>query len=673
MAMSTPMTSRTAVRTDPATPAVPERSLAADSPRPHHVFILAAWCGMIAGPLEVGAIVVRKHTVDLNQFYWMSRHFVWLIPLTNLLIFLLLGLLLAMLTLAWPRRGRRLSARLLCGLTVLPPFWAAFPRIYGLAGLLLVLGIAAWVVPILARRAAGFRRFVAISLPVVASLTPLLAATVWMGDRFKQRDEEARPLPPADSPNVLLIVLDTVAADHLSLHGYSRPTSPTLDELARRGIRFDRVQATSSWTLPSHASFFTGRWPHQLSAGWLTPLDATYPTLAEYLGSRGYATAGFIANLFYCGDDTGLGRGFTHYQDYIFPGLSAFKPAGLVDRPLEGLRAIYRFIRDRTALALVPGLFETFDAGNRKPAAVVSREFLDWISRRRQPNRPFFGFLNYYDVHYPYQLPEGSVHRFGMKPGSNHEVDLLENWRTLDKTKLTARDVAFARDSYDDCIADLDEQLGRMLDELGRRGILGRTWLIITSDHGESFGEPAGDFGHGTSLYQPQVHVPLLIVPPESETTVGNPSPTVVPESVCLRDLPATIVDLVHLRAGSPFPGGSLARLWHHPDSGDSADLAPSGPSPAFSEAVPTNILDPEPEKLLEERPVWGSLADGDWVYIQVRYRDQVKYQFFDLRTDPRQELNLAGDPANQPRLDRLRTILDRLMAEPPTIREFRP
>ena len=115
-------------------------------------------------------------------------------------------------------------------------------------------------------------------------------------DRLKEWREAARPLPPPGSPNVLLIVLDTVAADHLSLYGYNRPTSPTIDELAGAGIRFDRVQATSSWTLPSHASMFTGRWPHELSAGWLTPLDGTYPTLAEFLGSRGYATAGFVAN-----------------------------------------------------------------------------------------------------------------------------------------------------------------------------------------------------------------------------------------------------------------------------------------------------------------------------------------------------------------------------------------
>ena len=112
-----------------------------------------------------------------------------------------------------------------------------------------------------------------------------------------------------------------------------------------RGIRFDRVQATSSWTLPSHASMFTGRWPHELSAGWLTPLDRTYPTLAEFLGSRGYATAGFVANYSYCASGSGLERGFTAYEDYMFPRLTAFKAASLVDRSVEGIRGARAFPR----------------------------------------------------------------------------------------------------------------------------------------------------------------------------------------------------------------------------------------------------------------------------------------------------------------------------------------
>jgi len=537
-----------------------------------------------------------------------------------------------------------------------------------------VLGIATWLVPVLQRHAAGFRRCVGLSFPVLAGLIPLLAASVWTGDRLEEWREEARPLPAPGSPNMLLIVLDTVAADHLSLHGYSRPTCPTLEGLAQRGVRFDRAQATSSWTLPSHASFFTGRWPHELSASWFTPLDATHPTLAEYLTSRGYATAGFVANLFYCGADTGLERGFTRYQDYIFPGLSAFKPAALVDRPVEGLRAIHHFLWERVGLDIFPELLQLFYAGNRKPATAINHEFLNWLSSRRQPKRPFFVFLNFIDAHYPYKLPDDSVSRFGGKPRNEHEKDLIDNWQAVDKPRLSARDVAFARDAYDDCIADLDEQLGRLIDKLERRGILDQTWLIVTSDHGESFGVPHNDFGHGTSLYQPQLHVPLVIVPPAvGGRGGGSPAPRVVPETVSLRDLAATVVDLLDLKAGAPFLGASLARLWGRPDSGDSADPAASRPSPALSEVVPTNTLAPASESLLKERSVWASLAEGDSVYIRAHYRGNVYEELFDLHADPRELLNLAEDAAHQPLLKRMRATLDRLTAGPLTVQRFRP
>ncbi len=663
------MIGRAEVFPETSTASSPEPGLAAVRLRPHHVLVVSIWCGLVAGPLEVAAIVLRKHAVDLNQFYWMSRHFVWLIPLTDLLIFLILGLSLAALAYFWPRRGSWVGARLLCVLTLLGPFWAAFLGIYGPGGFLLALGIAARLVPIFERHAAAFRRSVTISFPVLAVITPLLAASVWAGDWLKEHSEAARPLPPPGSPNVLLIVLDTVAAGHLSLHGYDRSTSPTLDGLARRGVRFDRVQATSSWTLPSHAGFFTGRWPHELSAGWLTPLDATYPTLAEYLGSRGYATAGFVANLAYCGADSGLGRGFARYQDRIFPQLSAFKPAALVDRPVEGLRAIHQFLRKRASVAFLADLIRMFDAGIRKPAAVVNRELLGWLSGRRQPERPFFAFVNFFDVHYPYQLPEGGIHRFGVRPRTDREIDVIENWRTADKASLSARELAFARDSYDECIADLDEQLGRLVDELERRGVLDSTWLIITSDHGESFGEQPGIFMHGTSLYQPQLHVPLVIVPPSRSP---RPSRPVILETVSLRDLPATVVDLLDLEAGAPFPGASLARLWDSPPSGARGDQQVSPTSPVLSEVVPTNPFEPDPAKMLENRRVWASLAEGDLIYIRIRFDGVDEEGFFDLRADARQSRNLAEDPARQSVIQRMRATLDQTTAGPLTLQRFR-
>jgi arylsulfatase A-like enzyme len=629
---------------------------------PAGVLALSVWCGLIAGPLEVGAIVLRKATYDVIRLYWMSRHFVWLIPVTDLLVLLVVGLIMSLTVFLWPRSGSWLSMRVLCALTLLPALWAAFPQIYAICGFILAVGLAARLAPLLERHRVGLARCVKVSFIPLAAITPLLAACLVGQDYLAVWREERRPLPPPGSASVLLIVLDTVAAGHLSLHGYERPTSPTLDALAARAIRFERVQATSSWTLPSHASMFTGRWPHDLSAGWLTPLDRTHPTLAEYLGSHGYTTAGFVANIFYCAVDSGLARGFARYQDYIFPQLSAFNVAAIVNRPLSGIRSLNGFIRQRLHLVPLVHLLGWFDAGNRKPAAVVSREFLDWLDQRPQATRPFFAFLNYYDVHSPYQVREGGIHRFGIKPRTDREMDLIENLWTEGRLLLSAREIAFARDAYDDCIADLDEQLGRLLDELERRGTLDHTWLIVTSDHGEAFNEHPGDFGHGTTLYQTQLHVPLLVVPPKAERLKRA-----VTETVSLRDLAATIVDVLDLEAGSPLPGESLARFW----KGGSSENPPGShmAGPVLSEVVPTEARDPDLAKLLYARQAWGAVAEGDWIYIQ---REGVPQdELFDLRADPKQLHNLAADPARQAVLAHLRQTLDNLAGGALTHKRF--
>src|SRR5262249_17996555 len=154
---------------------------------------------------------------------------------------------------------------------------------------------------------------------------------------------------------------------------------------------------------------------------------------------------------------------------------------------------------------------------------------------------------------------------------------LIQHWWELDKTTVPPEGVAFVRDAYDDCIADLDEQLGKLVDELDRRGVLGNTWLIIASDHGESFGEHAGIFCHGKSLYETEFPVPLLVVPPG-----GAATQRVVAEPISLRDLAATIVEVTGLESGAPFPGASLARFWGPPSKPEAAP--PASASPALAE-----------------------------------------------------------------------------------------
>jgi len=636
------------------------------------VLILSAWCGLVSGLLEVGTLVLRKNTFDPNHLYWISRHFVWLIPVTNLGFFLAVGILLGLVILVGRRRGSWLAMRLLCALTLLPAALVALPQIYDWALMLVALGIAARLVPVLERHGAGFGRLVRVSFPVVASLVGILAASIWGGDRLKEWREASRPSPGPGSPNVLLIVLDTVAADHLGLYGYNRPTSPTIDALARRGLRFASAQATASWTLPSHASIFTGRWPHELSAGWYTPLDAIYPTLGEFLGSQGYATAGFVGNQWYCGTDSGLARGFTVYRDYVFPHLTAFGMAVLVNRSIERLSLVVDFLDEQLGIPAL-GPYARYAAGlfkaNRIEAGMIDDLFLDWFSshpRSVQPARPFFAFLNFSDAHYPYQIPTIGLQRFGTRPRNYHEADLIKNWWVLDKKRLSPQDLALARDTYDSCIAHIDEYLGRLFDELARRGTLERTWVIIASDHGESFGEHAGVYCHGTSLYQTELHVPLVIIPP-----AGSPSHRVVNETVSLCDLAATVVDIAGLKAPSPFPGKSLSRFWK--DSSDSrpATAEPAASGPALAEVVPNDPMDPDPARLLKPRWPLAALTGDDWSYI--RREGDVHEELFHVREDAQEQHNLVDDPASRPVLQRMREALSQLTAGPLTPRRFNP
>ena len=632
------------------------------------LLLLSAWCGLVAGLLEVATIVIRKRLFDSIQLYGMSRHFVWMIPAANLCVFLMLGGLGCVLLLAWPRRGRWLVKRVLCALALLPALLVAIPQIYGLAWLLVALGAAIKFVPLVERRAHAFGRLVQFSLPGILLLVAMLAATPWFVDRSKLSREIARPLPPPGSPNVLLIVMDTVAAGHLSLHGYDRPTSKTLVELAGQGIQFNAAQSAAPWTLPSHASMFTGHWMHELSVGWKTPLDEARPSLAEFLGARGYATAGFVANSSYCARDSGLNRGFTEYRDFIFPGLTPLKQAVLVSRVLSSTQATIEFLEDEVGIAGVrAGLRRLGDwfAADRKSAAAVNGELLDWLTHRQQAERPFLAFLNYFDAHYPYTVAANGYHRFGGIPADARQRAIIENWFAVDKPSLSPQDLAFATTAYDDCIADLDEQLGWLIDRLRKQGRLENTWLIITADHGESFGEHAGIFCHGASLYQTEIHVPLLIIGPGGELAKH-----VVKEAVSLRDLAATIVDVTGQKAGSPFPGVSLARFW----KGARTQPHQFSAEPALAEVVPNPELVPHDRGAAgAAKPTWplGSLHEAEWSYI--RREGDLQEELFYLRDDAKQEHNLAADPTARPTLERMRKSLGQITGGPLLPERFHP
>ena len=475
---------------------------------PLDVLVLSVWCGLAGGLLEVGTVVFCK-LLPGHRMYGMSRHFLWMAPLSNLVLFAGIGLLLAVSTRFWPRHGGWFSSRLIGFLVVLPLLVVMSTRIYSWAWAILAFGIASRLMPIVEHRPTEARRWQIRSLPALVGIVVVLWGGVSGRDWLKQRHEVSRPLPSGDPPNVLLIVLDTVRADRLSLYGYQRPTSPTLERLAKRGIRFEKARATAPWTLPSHASMFTGRWPHELDVNWNTRLGTKYPTLAEYLGSRGYATAGFAANVQYCSYEFGLDRGFTHYEDYVLESMTPLRMCSLGDLVLKtASRLGWTLSAHLGPLPFLPHqdspIWRILASDPKIDAGSINREFLDWLSQRCEPGRPFFAFLNYLDAHSTYLLPRGTPYRFGRPPKTEAEVQVLLDWITLDKLRLPPDYLNLVRDCYDSCLGYLDEQLDRLFSELKRRGVLDRTLVIVTADHGEGLGEH-GLFFHGETLYRTEI------------------------------------------------------------------------------------------------------------------------------------------------------------------------
>jgi arylsulfatase A-like enzyme len=617
--------------------------------RGRDLLFMSAWCGLAAGLLEVGTRVICRAIAPSQRLYLVSHHFIWLSPLSSLAFLTMIGLVLAAAIKFAPRATGWLGPRLIIACTILPVLIAAEPRIYTSAWLLVSFGVAVCLVPVFGRHRTALRNWLPWSFPFMLGLVFVLAGFVFGGDWLTRARESSRPLPPDRSPNVLLIVLDTVRADRLSLYGYERPTTPNLERLSKRGVRFDNARATAPWTLASHASMFTGHWPREIGAQWMTPLRGNLPMLAEYVGAHGYATAGFIANVVYCAQESGLARGFTHYEDHNLEKLAPLRTSILVEQITT---TIFQAISAFDIVPLYPlrnFVMRWFVINPRKDAASICRAFLNWLDDRREPDRPFFAFLNLLDAHDPYRLPDGVPYRFMNYTATSEEYRAIELWRALDKTKLPRSVITMARDFYDDCLLYIDEQLGILFDDLQRRGVLDQTLIIVTSDHGEGLGEH-GLFDHGESLYRTEIRVPLLIVP-----SSGLPSAAVVDETVSLRDLPATIVDLVGQRNGSPFPGDSLARFWV--DSRSEGAQSPRDHDPVISELMVPNPARPNQGRSPASRGPLVSLAEGDFVYI--RNEGDGREQLFNERIDPQEIDDRSRFESMRPVLAEFRNRLD--------------
>ncbi|MFN8644347.1 MAG: sulfatase, partial [Candidatus Binatia bacterium] len=400
-------------------------------------------------------------------------------------------------------------------------------------------------------------------------------------------------------PNILLVSIDSLRADHVHAYGYPRQTTPTLDALAREGARFRTVVAPSSWTLPSHLTLLTGLPPegHGVVAdGQRLTERAVF--LSEALWGAGYTTAGFVSAP-YLDAAYGFSQGFDHYDDYT-----------LAKRSFT-------------------------DSHHGETGPVIAQLFSGWLARWEQggSERPFFAFLHLWDAHYDYTPPPPYERLFDPDYQGSITADDFEHNPRI-HAGMDPRDLAHVVALYDGEIRFVDDTLASILAELRRRGILDRTIVVVTADHGEEFFEH-GRKGHKQALYDESLLVPLIIRYPR-RVAAG----TVVNEQVRLMDVGSTILALAGVAPPAGFggeAGGYRAR-----------DLTPwlaAAPAsrppalPAFADLVgdapvPLAAIRTPERKLIAERSA------------------QPHDALFDLVRDPGEHENvIASEPKAEPAL----------------------
>jgi arylsulfatase A-like enzyme len=428
------------------------------------------------------------------------------------------------------------------------------------------------------------------------------------------------PPAPTGAPDVVLVVIDTVRAGNVSTYGYQRSTAPEIDALAAEGALFLDATSPATWSLPSHASLFTGRYPSSHNAhAEHHYLDGRYPTLAQVLERSGYETFCITANP-WISDGLGLTRGFAHQDD----SLRSVGGAGL------GFSFVHRLL-DRL------GLQEADKGGD-----LVARSFERWArARPASGERPAFVFLNFIEAHFPYhQLPHDYLFRFTDLPYGKLRalsIDLLGQQFGGPGPAL-AEAAGPARDMYDGGVAYTSHLLARVVEALRARGTLDRTVLVVLADHGELLGEHGGFFGHGPSVYQQSVGVPLLVrYPPRI------PAGARVEAPVSTLGVYASVLDLAELPPPPTLQVGSLVPL--------ARGEAPAQNGPILAELHRSDEIGRRdwPDPQLKAGSRYRLLREGPLKLVAVSTGEHLLY---DLAADPEETRDLGPErPADLARM----------------------
>ncbi len=533
----------------------------------------------------------------------------------------------------------------LAGLVLFPVFlsrkgWLLHPVLLTVIWILLELWVAVdpakplmWAAPSVVALLAFFafrwvwskKRWIVVAVclvtPVVTLAVPVISQKVSGGYEVTAPDGGIEA--PEGAPDVVFIVMDTVRAQSVSAYGYERKTTPKFDVFADKGVLFEQATAPSTWSLPAHASLFTGALPSVHNGHAETRfLDNKMPTLAETLAMAGWETRCFTANP-HITPHFGLTRGFGWSDNAWMSGAGG-----------RGFTFIYR---------LIDSLGVT--AQDKGGARVVSN-VQSWMSQRKKDGPPAFVFVNFLEAHFPFhQLPPEYRNAYTNEPLSDLRTYGQLAFGAQMGRQLTEKQYNDIHqpilDLYDGGILYTDFLVDQIIDTWRQRGILENTIVVILGDHGEHVGEH-GAFGHLSSVYEQDLWVPLMIYyPPKIE---GGKR---VAQEVSTMGLFATIFDLIGLRAPSTLMVGSLMPAVE-PE-------IPGRQRPAFGRPVMAERFE---EHLLSERfepgtsngkgPLlspWGryrTYRRGDFKLVHHYAKGKFKTYLFNLKDDPEEMNDLA-------------------------------
>jgi arylsulfatase A-like enzyme len=634
---------------------------------PLSILLLALWFGIVFGAIEVVLLGVLKVTgffaaqgnsaVELGWrtgFTWLSTQVIWMTPVTTVFQLSLIATGLVVLSRIKPQVVTLLNSVVVLTFVAFMSLIFVYQRLYDFAVVILSAGLAVQTGRMIGARASGFLRMVRRSTVWMVAAVVMLALGLNLGAVAKRAVSVSRlPEAEGDAPNILLLILDTVRAQNVSVNGYSRETTPNLNQLAQQGVVFDRAIATAPWTLPSHVSIMTGRLPGETSTSFIVPYDGEFPTLAEVLKELGYETAAFVANRLYLGYETGINRGFQRYDDYSVS-LSEFLVSSGLGRRVVHSPTVRRFA-------------EYYDIPGRKRAGDVTEDFLRWFDRR-SGEHPFFAFLNYNDAHEPYLPPSPFEDEFGEPFERRNDRSLYEMRRVVrtDRTELSPEGIQAEVDAYDGAINYIDAQIGVLLERMRRDGTLENTVVIVASDHGEHFGEH-GLHVHGNSVFLPVLHVPMLMVHGDR-----IPAGTRVQRPVSIREIPVTALDLSGVDTGEQFPGTSLARYWTAPTDSSAVHID----SAIVSEY--TDVTgDVTAKSLVMDRYHyfwgWGLVRFVHGETGEEVWRDMRFEALYDLESDPEESRDLVPDPAMADVLANARRVMTPYLIRDRSYRNYLP